>query len=67
MTYIQMRKNHVNWLDDEVKQNMRRRDQLRFKARISNLDPDWQAYRKSHNLCTKLLHKKKNTFYKKNI
>ena len=55
MKYIQLRKKHVNWLDDEISQEMRRRDSLRDTAKGTDNDLDWMSYRMARNFCTKLL------------
>ena len=56
---IQMRKNHRNWVDGELKDLMTLRDSLRETARLSASQADWDSYRITRNKCTKMLRRKK--------
>ena len=62
--YIQSRKNHVNWMTDELVEQMRDRDMARQKARETDSFEDWRHYRKSRNDCSKELKKRKNEFFR---
>ena len=52
-------------MDPEILQTMKTRDLLRETARETDENTDWAAYRKSRNLCTKLLRDKKCKLKKK--
>ena len=56
---IQVRKNHCNWIDSELKDLMSLRDRRRETARLSSLQADWDSYRSTRNKCTKMLRRKK--------
>ena len=64
MKFIQTRNNFVKWLDEDILQKMKLRDNLREHARNTDDDLDWAAYRKERNDCTKLLKSKKDSFFK---
>ena len=55
-------KNFRNWLDDDCKNLMLRRDKQREIAKISDLSDDWAEYKKLRNVCTKKLRKTKNEY-----
>ena len=43
------------WMNGSIKREIRQREFLLNKARRSNLDEDWSAYRRSRNRVTKLV------------
>ena len=57
---FQARKNHKNWLTNELKIKMKERDLKREQARTSGDRNTWGEYRKKRNECTKMLKKVKN-------
>ena len=63
MKLVQLRKNHRNWVDQEVKDLMLTRDSLREHARLSDDQEIWKNYRKTKNQCTKLLKTKKVVYF----
>ena len=63
MRFMQMKAKYANWLDDEMLRNMKHRDSVREKARQTGIDEDWTTYRKSRNICSKMLNTKKIVFY----
>ena len=65
MRIIQKRKQFRNWMDNEVKTQMKIRDELHESARNSRRMEDWVEYRSQRNRCVKLLkNAKKNHFSK---
>ena len=52
MRIIQARTHFNNWITDDTKIEMRLRDLARDKARLTDLDSDWQDYRRKRNNCT---------------
>ena len=55
----QMRSNHKNWINPEIKTEMEARHASRELARRSGSAAHWAAYRKRRNLCSKNLLKLK--------
>ena len=55
----QLRKNHRNWIDDDLKISMRDRDLQREKAKLTDSLTDWNSYRQMRNSCSKMIKKKK--------
>ena len=51
------------WLNREIKKEMNHRDQLLRKAKKSNLDTDWAAYKKKRNYVTNAIKRCRNFFY----
>ena len=62
MRNIQKRKYYRNWVDSEMKEEMRLRDEQRDVARRTDLTSDSISYRRRRNYCGKLLRRKKNDF-----
>ena len=54
------------WIDNELKQNMDRRDKVLRKARKSNTESDWKTYKTLRNLCNNMQRKAKGA-YRKNM
>ena len=54
----------ASWLDDELRNCMKRRDQLKKHAITSGCLADWKAYRLLRNKVTKLNRQKKKQYYK---
>ena len=52
------------WVDDDMKRKMDERDNLRKKARATDEEVDWIAYRKARNKCCKDLIKSKEKYYR---
>ena len=52
------------WIDDGLKSTMNRRDRLLRKARKTNKDEDWKAYKTLRNTCNNLTRKAKGTYHK---
>ena len=48
------------WMNGLIKREIRQREFLLNKARLSNLDEDWSAYRRSRNRVTKLVRDSKS-------
>ena len=63
MKNFQKRTNFKNWISEDLKNDMKKRDILRDIARQSRLDEDWQAYRISRNRCVKLSKNCKKEYY----
>ena len=63
MKLTQLRKNHRNWVDQELKNLMLTRDSLREHARLADSQDLWRNYRRTKNECTKLLKKKKVVYF----
>ena len=55
------------WLDKELKEHMRERDQVKLTAISSSLKSDWQIYCKLRNFVTKSNKKKKKLYYENRI
>jgi hypothetical protein len=53
------------WLDLEVKLAMQTRDRLRSIAKVTGLETDYAAFRKSRNACNILCRRKKNSHFAK--
>ena len=64
MKNCQWRKKHCNWVNDELIQKIKERDQAREVARETDLHLDWIEYRRLQNDCTKAQKKRKNEFFK---
>ena len=62
--FIQNRRNHCNWLTDEIQAQMRDRDRRRQIARDTDDFEDWINYRKARNDCSKALIRRKNEYFK---
>ena len=62
---VQIRKNHRNWVDLELKQLMASRDSLRETARQSSSQLDWDNYKITRNRCNKMLLRKKHEYVAK--
>ena len=62
--FTQNRKNHCNWMNGEIIEQMRDRDRARQVARDTDLFEDWIKYRKARNDCTKALKNRKNEYFK---
>ena len=54
MCTVQTRTHYNKWISSETKSEMILREELRLKARHTNLDTDWIIYRQKKNLCTRL-------------
>ena len=65
LKFVQHRKNHCNWVNEDMVQQMRLRDQARQTARTTNSQDDWGTYRRLRNACSKDLKKCKDEYYKK--
>ena len=50
------------WINGSIKREIRQREFLLNKARRSNLDEDWSAYRRSRNRVTKLVRDSKSRY-----
>ena len=50
------------WMNGSIKREIRQREFLLNKARRSNLDEDWSAYRRSRNRVTKLVRDSKSKY-----
>ena len=61
----QRRKKFKNWLNDEVKKEMKMRDELRQIAKDSKRMEDWEGYRFQRNKCVKMLSKVKTEYFNK--
>ena len=62
MINIQMRTRYNKWISPETKQEMLLRDGAKEKARLSQLEVDWIAYRVRRNKCTSLQKLDKSRF-----
>ena len=60
MKFYQTRKKHVNWLSDELKSEMRERDEEKIRAKMSG---NWEQYRVTRNKCLKNLRKQRTRYY----
>ena len=61
---FQARKNHKNWINTNLKNEMIERDNKRELARLTGDPQHWADYRKCRNKCTKTQQKTKNDFYR---
>ena len=64
---VQVRKAYHNWITDSTKSEMDIRDKARDKAKITDLDLDWQLYRSKRNICTSLQKKDKSSYFQVTI
>lgn len=62
-----VRKVSAPWLDPELKEYMKQRDEVKMEATKTNDVAQWSKYRKLRNLVTKLNKCKKLTYYQKKI
>ena len=62
---FQNRKLFRKWVSEDMKVQMRDRDILRERARLSGMQEDWEFYRRSRNKCVRDLQRCKNDFYSK--
>ena len=60
MKKIQLHINHRNWLDEECKNLMKERDNMRESAKVSGDQNEWRQYRSLRNRCTALKKINKN-------
>ena len=51
------------WINDELKTALNRRDVLLRRARKTNEDADWKAYKGQRNICNNLTKKTKGTYH----
>ena len=61
---FQRRKSHRNWISDDLKSDMKRRDTLRETARVSGSQQYWAHYRTERNQCVKKLKVCKKNYFK---
>ena len=61
---VQRRKHFKNWMNEEVKVEIKKDDSLREKARVSKQVEDWAQYRTARNCCVKLLCQAKSDVFK---
>ena len=64
MKGFQIRRDHKNWLNEEIKTRMKERDLLREEARTTGDASKWLDYRKCRNKCTKELEKLKTEHFR---
>ena len=64
MKGFQQRKGHVNWMNNDLKEMMKMRDDSREVARRTKRIEDWNDYRKNRNKCNKELKRTKDSYYK---
>ena len=67
MKSFQTRKSYSNWMDSDILEKMKARDNLRDTAKDTNSNEDWCAFKKARNNCTKILREKKTQFFKNNF
>ena len=60
---IQPRKNYKSWLQPETKEEMRKRDEQREKARLTGEEKDWEEYKLRRNKVNKKVIKDKKKHY----
>ena len=63
LKFYQRRSKHRNWVSKELETQMKNRDSLRDKARMTGTPEDWKNYKTSRNECTKNLKICKDKFY----
>ena len=51
------------WLNEDLKREMNKRDNLLRKARAEKSDAKWDAYKKQRNICTKVIKKAKASYH----
>ena len=61
----QKKKLFRNWISDEVKEQMKNRDNLRQTAKMTGNQDDWNKYKSQRNKCVKLLSNVKTDYYRK--
>ena len=62
MGITQQRTHYMKWIKDETKLLMTERDQARECARLTQLNTDWQAYRRLRNICTTALRRDRKEY-----
>ena len=62
MKTVQSRTNFNNWLSEDTKNEMKLRDTARKIAKETNLDTDWDNFKKRRNNCTDRQRKDKNVY-----
>ena len=65
MRNIQTRTKYCKWLQTTSKDKMTERNNLRETARRTQLDSDWESFKRCRNECTKLQRQDKDTHMKK--
>ena len=52
MKTVQVRSSYNNWIKDETKHEMKMRDAARLIAKNTDLDDDWEKFKRLRNSCT---------------
>ena len=52
MKTVQVRSRYNNWIREDTKKEMRMRDAARVTARNTDLDEDWEEFKRLRNSCT---------------
>ena len=61
------RKSQPDWFSKILEDVLKKRDKLLYRARQSQSDSDWSAFRKAKNKATNLLRKTKQTYFKNKV
>ena len=64
MRTVQIRTKYQNWLSEETKMEMDKRDMARDLAKETDMDEHWENYRSIRNLCTRRQREDKRNYLK---
>ena len=64
---IQTRSNYAPWISEDTKNKIKKRNELQKKASETNLDSDWEKYKKQRNLINNILKTEKKSWQERKV